>query len=92
MSFDPELEAFKTQIDLRQYAASIGFAIDKRKSSRSSTIMKRGTEKIIVKRNAGDDHYLYFTVHDDRDNGSIIDFTKNRQRKTLGQARQELRP
>jgi len=26
MSFDPGLEAFKTQNELRQYAASIGFA------------------------------------------------------------------
>jgi hypothetical protein len=29
MSYDPELEAFKTQIDLRQYAASLGFEYDK---------------------------------------------------------------
>lgn len=92
MSFDPELEAFKTQIDLRQYAVSIGFAMNKQKSSRSSTIMRHGEDKIIVKRNASDGHYLYFTVHDDDDNGSIIDFVKNRQRKTLGQVRQELRP
>jgi hypothetical protein len=92
MSFDPELEAFKTRIDLRQYAASIGFSLDKGKSSRSSTIMKRGADKIIVKRDAGDEHYVYFTVHDDRDNGSIIDFIKNRLRKNLGEVRKELRP
>jgi hypothetical protein len=92
MSFDSELEAFKTLIDLRQYAASIGFRMDKHKSSRSSTIMRRDADKIIIKRDAGDGHYLFFTVHDDDDNGSIIDFVKNRQRKSLGQVRQELRP
>ncbi len=27
MSFDPEREAFKKQIDLRQYAAALGFAL-----------------------------------------------------------------
>lgn len=92
MSFDPELEAFKTQIDLRQYAAALGFAIDKDKSSRSSTIMRCDADKIIIKRNAGDGHYLYFTVHDDADNGSIIDFVKKRARKNLGEVRKELRP
>lgn len=32
MSNDPELEAFKTQIDLRVYAAEQGYALNRRKS------------------------------------------------------------
>jgi hypothetical protein len=50
---DPELEAFKSQIDPRQYAASNGFELDPRDSWRGSGVMRRGTgEKIIIKRNA----------------------------------------
>ena len=92
MSFDPELEAFKTQIELRQYAASLGFAYDKVKSSRRSAVMRRDADKIIIKRNAGDGHFVYFTVHDEKNNGSIIDFVMRRQRMNLGQVRKELRP
>jgi hypothetical protein len=92
MSFDPELEAFKTQIDLRQYAAASGFEHDKPKSSKRSTVMRRGADKIIVKLNAGDRHYVYFTVHDERDNGSIIDFVMRRKAMNLGLVRKELRP
>lgn len=62
MSFDPELEAFRTQIDLRQYAASIGFALLKDKSSRSSAVMRRDADKIVIKCNAGDGHFVYFVV------------------------------
>lgn len=93
MSYDPELEIFKTQIELRQYAASIGFAYDKAKSSRRSAIMKRGGDKIVIKLNAGDRHFVYFTVHDEEDNGSIIDFVMRKKRMSnLGEVRKELRP
>jgi hypothetical protein len=94
MAYDPELEAFKTDIDLRHYAASRGYEQDKRKreSSRSSTIMRHSNgDKIIIKR-GGDRHYVYFSVRDDSDNGSIIDFVQKRQGLNLGQVRKELRP
>jgi hypothetical protein len=48
-------------------------------------------DKIIVKRNEADGHYLYFSVRDDRDNGTIIDFVQKRQRLSLGAVRKELR-
>ncbi len=92
MSFDLELEAFKTQIDLRQYAAALGFRLDREKSSRSSAVMRRDADKIIIRCNASDGHFVYFTVHDDADNGSIIDFVMNRLHKNIGGVRKELRP
>jgi Protein of unknown function (DUF3991)/Toprim-like len=93
MSIDPELEAFKTQIELRQYAASLGFAYDKGKSSRRSAIMKRGGDKVVIKLNADDRHFVYFTVHDEQDNGSIIDFVMRRKGiSNFGEVRKELRP
>jgi len=90
--FDPELESFKTGIDLRAYAAEQGYALDRKESWRGSSIMRHPNgDKVIIKRGS-DGHYVYFSVRDDRDNGSIIDFVQNRQRLSLGAVRKELRP
>lgn len=48
-------------------------------------------DKVIIKRGM-DGHYVYFSVRDDRDNGSIIDFTQKRKNLSLGAVRKELRP
>ena len=44
MSFNPqdiELDAFKREIDLRQFAIGMGYAIDRRESWRGSAVMRR---------------------------------------------------
>jgi hypothetical protein len=90
---DPELESFKRQIDMRAYAAEHGYQLDRKESWRGSSVLRNPAtdDKIIVKRSA-DGHYIYFSVRDETDNGSIIDFVKNRQNKSLGEVRKELRP
>ena len=90
---DAELETFKTSIDLRGYAASQGYQLDRKESWRGTSVMRHpGThDKVIVKRGM-DGHYVYFSVRDDRDNGSIIDFVQFRQGLSLGAVRKELRP
>ena len=91
MNPDSELEAFKREIDLRQFAVSLGYEIDRRESWRGSTVLRRGADKIVVKRN-GNGHYVFFSVRDDRDNGTVIDFLQRRQNLSLGAVRQILRP
>lgn len=86
-----ELEAFKRDIDVRQFATSLGYEIDKRDSWRGSTVMRRGADKIVVKRNRNG-HYVFFSVRDDKDNGTIIDFLQRREKMSLGAVRQALRP
>ena len=88
---DAELEEFKTRIDLREYAAQLGYELDRKESSRCSSVMRRNRDKVVIKRNPNG-HYVYFSVHDDRDNGTIVDFVKNKKGLSLGQARKELRP
>ena len=89
---EAELENFKT-IDLRAYAAAQGYALDVKASWRGSAVMRHPDgDKIIIKRDAADGHYVYFSVRDDTDNGSIIDFVQHRQRSSLGAVRKELRP
>lgn len=89
--FDSELEAFKS-IDLRAYAASQGYVLDRKESCASSAVMRHSNgDKIIIKRDV-DGHYVYFSVRDDSDHGSILDFAKRRLGLSLGAVRKELRP
>jgi hypothetical protein len=90
--FDTELESFKTSIDLRAYAARQGYVLDRKESWRGSAVMRHANgDKIIIKRDA-DNHYVYFSVRDDADHGTIIDFAQNRLRLSFGALRKELRP
>ena len=90
---DAELDSFKTNIDLRAYAASQGYQLDRKASWRGTSVLRHpaSNDKIIVKRGM-DGHYVYLSVRDDRDNGSIIDFVQFRQGLSLGAVRKELRP
>src|ERR1700733_12789704 len=91
--FDTELDKFKTAIDLRAYAAGQGYQLDRKESWRGTSVMRHpvSDDKVIIKRGM-DGHYVYFSVRDDRDNGSIIDFVQFRQGLSLGTVRKELRP
>jgi len=84
-----ELERFKREINLSHYAATRGYALDRRESYRSCAVMRRHEDKIIIARDGP--HWVYFSVHDDTDNGSILDFVMRRDGCTLGTARQTLR-
>lgn len=86
-----ELERFKTEINLVEYAEVMGYEIDPKESSRASTVMRNGGDKIIVA-TGQDGHGVYFSVRNDADNGSIIDFVQRRKNLNLGQVRKELRP
>jgi hypothetical protein len=90
-SQDSELEAFKREIDLRHFAVSLGYEIDRRESWRGSTVLRRGADKIVVKRNVNG-HYVFFSLRDDHDHGTVIDFLQRRQNLSLGSVRQRLRP
>src|ERR1700681_1783353 len=90
--FDAELESFKRDIDLRDYAAGQGYVLDPKESWRGSAVMRNPSgDKVIIKRGKAG-HYVYFSVRDDRDNGTIIDFVQFRQNISLGPVRKELRP
>jgi len=88
-----ELKAFKSRINLVEYAVSCGYVIDKKESSTNSVVLRRrvDNDKIIVKTDQGG-HGVYFSVRNDQDNGTIIDFVKWRRGFNLGEIRKELRP
>ncbi len=86
-----ELEDFKTLINLSEFAAAEGFEIDRKSSGRNSVAMKHANgDKIIIAMDGP--KWVYFNVHDERDNGTILDFVMNRKKINLGEARKLLRP
>jgi Toprim-like/Protein of unknown function (DUF3991) len=88
---DWELAAFKRDIDLRQFAESLGYQVDRRESWRGSAVLRRAADKIVVKRN-GNGHYVFFSLREDDDHGTVIDFVQRRRQLSLGAVRQVLRP
>lgn len=94
---DQELQAFKSKIDLRAFAASLGYQKDTQESSQNCAVMRssNGDKIVIVKRfdkETGEEIFVYCCPHDDRDRGDIINFLKWRGGGNLGQIRQTLRP
>ena len=91
---DDELHRFKSDIPLVQYAAErYGYERDRRESSVACHVLRQPStgDKIVVRRD-DDGHWTYFSVRDDRDHGTIVDFVGRRGRHaSLGEVRQELR-
>jgi hypothetical protein len=92
MHRDNELEQFKCQINLVEFAQSLGYQVDRRESSQNSKVMRHNNGDKIVVATSQNGHGIYFSVRDDRDNGSIIDFVQKRTGASLGQIRKTLRP
>lgn len=79
---------FKTDINLTQYAAHLGYEIDRKKSTRSSIAMRKDSDKVIISRRGN--LWVYFSVTDDNDNGTIIDFAEKRTHKSIGEIGRDL--
>jgi hypothetical protein len=90
--YEFELDRFKRDINLVEYAEGRGYERVRRESSRGSASMRHpgNDDKIIVAR-ANGGHWIYFSVRDERDNGTIVDFVQRRENRSLGEVREELR-
>ena len=87
-----ELEQFKSRINLVEYAQTQGYQVDRKESSHNSKVLRHGNGDKIVVVTGQNGHGIYFSVRDDHDNGSIIDFVQKRTGASLGQTREALRP
>ena len=88
MSQKLDYSRFKREINLTRYAAHIGYEIDPKKSTRSSVVMRSAADKVIISRRGN--IWIYFSVTDERDNGTIINFIENRTGKSISEIGQEL--
>ncbi len=88
---EAELERFKTEINLVEYAQAQGYEYERQKSSRQSAVLEHPMGDKIVVTTDRDGHGIYFSLRNEQDNGTIIDFLQNRSNLNLGQVRKELR-
>jgi hypothetical protein len=87
-----EIDRFKAEINLSEFASARGYQWDKHNSSRNSIIMRHPNgDKIIIARSS-DNHWIYFSARNQNDSGTIIDFVQNRDGVKLGDVRNTLRP
>ena len=88
-----ELHKFKTNINLAEYVTSFGYIKDRKKSSLNAPVMtnKETGDKIVIGKDNKDGHFVYFNTYNDNDNGTIIDFIKNRTNENLGFIRKRCR-
>ena len=74
---EEELEQMKRDINLSEYAAAHGYEIYPRGSSSHHVCMRSDTDKILIGQDANG-RWLYCSVRDDSDRGSILDFAARR--------------
>lgn len=85
-----ELERFKKEINLSEYAAYKGYMYDKKESYTNVITMRNDYEKINVSK--GNDGHWVFHSWTSGKGGSIIDFVQEHEGKNLGEVRKALRP
>ena len=84
-----EIEFFKTQ-PFTDIASALGYKPDGKASSGGSTVLRREDgDKVAVKQDGN--HWVYFSVHDRTDHGTIVDFVQRRTGGTLGEVRKTIR-
>ena len=67
---DEELERFK-RLKLHEYAASLGYKLDARETSKRETVMRKDGDKISIRMDA-DGHYVFYSFRDEGDHGTIL--------------------
>lgn len=86
-----ELEKFKSEINLVEFAISLGFSVlDATKSSKACTVLRGELGKIGISRD-NDNHWVFYNFNMDS-GGSIIDLIMQNKGCNLGAARKILRP
>src|SRR5450755_421512 len=86
-----ELERFKTEISLAEVAYAYGYELDRKESSRASLVMRHpvDNDKIVIGNEGG--HDVFFSIRNEQQNGSVIDFVMQQEGISLGRSRQVLR-
>src|SRR5450755_1225422 len=86
-----ELERFKTEISLAEVAYAYGYELDRKESSRASLVMRRpvDNDKIVIGNEGG--HDVFFSIRNEQQNGSVIDFVMQQEGISLGRSRPILR-
>ena len=74
-----DLEKVKREVNLIQHAASMGYVLDKEKSSKNWAVMEKESDKILIKNGPNQNgHWMYKSLVDEQEKGTIVDFMQKR--------------
>ena len=74
-----DLEKVKREVNLIQHAASMGYILDKEKSSKTWAVMEKEGDKILIKNSPNQNgHWMYKSLVDEQEKGTIVDFMQKR--------------
>jgi len=90
MQGDDELDSFK-RLNLVDFAATMGYSVDHDESSKLSIVLRNGDDKVIAKLAEQTEHWVYFSVRDESDHGTIVDFVQHRTGESLGHVKKAIR-
>ena len=79
-----ELAILKREINLVTFASIFGFEVDRKRSTKTSIAMRAGNDKVVISKKGG--IWVYFSVFDEQDSGTIIDFVIRRSNKSTKEA------
>lgn len=76
-----DLERYKRDINLVEFAIAHGFELKRDKSTRRAKVLKHSSgDRILVSQSAHDGHWVYHSLGgDERDSGTIVDFLLQRE-------------
>lgn len=77
-NFKEEIQRIKQEVNLLQHACSMGYALDKAKSTRQEVVLVKAGDRLICRQSPTTHKWIYFSVVNDKDQGTIIDFMLNR--------------
>ena len=74
-----DIERVKREVNLIQHATSMGYVLDKEKSSKTWAVMEKEGDKILIKNGPNQNgHWMYKSLVDDQEKGTIVDFMQKR--------------
>ena len=79
---------FKTEINLSEYAAFLGYEIVKKDTTRSSIKMRKGSDIVIISKKGN--KWVYFAVSGYDDSGTIVNFIQTRTSQSLAEIAKDL--
>lgn len=74
-----DLDRIKKEVNLIQHVSSMGYTLNKHKSSKVWAVMEKDSDKLLIKNSTNQQgHWVYKSLVDDQDKGSIVDFMLKR--------------
>ncbi|MEF2229240.1 MAG: MobV family relaxase [Candidatus Cardinium sp.] len=74
-----DLEKVKREVNLIQHAASMGYVLNKEKSSKTWAVMEKDGDKILIKNGLNQNgHWIYKSLVNEQEKGTIVDFMQKR--------------